>query len=107
MSEETLAVIPLIAATLEKVATVISTTQDPTGSLPEFTVTVDTNGQPTGWQNGSWDGTFAAGQAKALSPTIGATGVIVIAPEDFSVLFIRWTRGAEKPVRKACLLDVS
>ena len=100
-------VIPLVAATLERVSVVIETPQDPTGTPPEFTIAVDVDGQPISWANGSWDGIYAAGRATALSPQIGAAGTIVVTDETFSLLFMRWTRGTDKPVRRVCWLDVS
>lgn len=106
-------VIPLVAATLEPVTVVISTPLDPTGTPPEFTIAVDANGQPTGWANGSWDGAWSStngGRAKAVSPLIGASpgvGGITVTDETFSLLFMRWTRGGAKPVRRVCWLDVT
>lgn len=104
-------IISMVAATLEPVTVVISTPLDPTGIPPEFTIAVDADGQPTAWVNGTWDGAWTnvnGGRAKAVSPLIGATGGgITVTDETFSLLFLRWTRGTAKPVRRVCWLDVS
>lgn len=111
MSDEVLPVFELSAATVEKIGCQVSFSVDPTGTPPQFTVSVDGDGLPTGWQNGSWDGAWAAGVSPALgrvrakSPTIGVSGTLVVTPGDFHVLYVKWTGAGETPVRRVCYLS--
>jgi len=105
MSDEVLALFELPASTLEKIGCQVTSEVDPTSVAPRFTVTVDADDQPTGWVNGSWDGSWVAGTVKAKSPTVGLTGGLVVAPGDFHLLFIQWDMGTQKPVRRVCYLS--
>lgn len=105
MSDEVLALFELPASTLEKIGCQVTSPVDPTAVAPRFTVSVDDDDQPTGWVNGSWDGSWSAGVVKAKSPTLGTAGAITVAPGDFHLLFMQWDMAGEEPVRRVCYLS--
>lgn len=97
------------STTLERIEFEISARQSPTGTPPEFTVTVDDHGDPTGWVAGSWvDSSWnsTTGKVRALSPRFGAGGEIPIAADNTLVVWARWARGDELVVRRAVVLNV-
>jgi hypothetical protein len=68
-------VLRIPAITKESVLGVVTTPNDPTGTLPQWAlVTVDA--QPAGpdWVNGSWATAHANGRVTTWSPTIGGVG---------------------------------
>lgn len=98
------------STTLERLEVLVTDSQNPTLAPPAFAVALDANGQPTGWVNGAWQGTWdsATGRAIALTPRIGAAGDLVISQGASVSLWMRWTRnGDELPARRVAVLRVT
>jgi len=96
----------LESTTAERLAVTITTTADPTGSVPEFAVTQGPD--PTVWVPGSWTGGWdpISGEVSAASAVIGAGQVLAVTAGQWR-LYARWQVGAERPVRLAAVLQVT
>lgn len=108
--DEPLTVIPIEAASLERVPLSVWSRVDPTGTAPEFVVTVSTATSPSGtWVAGTWDGAWdsATGRVEALSPTIGAAGALAITEAGRYILWVRWTIAPEQPVKRAAFIKAT
>lgn len=87
------------ADTREKLPVIVETPSDPTGGpAPEFALTVD---QPTTWVAGEWAGTWSATtrEVAALTPLVGTGQPLPAAGGQDLDLYVRWTVGAERPIR--------
>jgi len=89
--------VTLHAATLERLEVPIRTTNDPTATPPDWSLTAPGATAPGSWTAGSWSGTWTGGRATAVSPTIGASGQLVISSGTFRV-WLRVTAPGEVAV---------
>ena len=99
----------LESTTKEKLRVHLISRADPTGSAVEFSVTAIDAADPGTYSAGSWEGTWntTTGRVVALTPTIGATGTLVIAGATSYKLWIRWSFGSETIVQMADTLIAS
>ena len=92
----------LDAATLETVKDTVTTSADPRGTPPDWSLTAADATSAGAWVPGSWSGDWSetSGRATALSPQIGAAGALVLAEGNTYKLWIRWTANGDTPVRE-------
>ncbi len=94
-------VIVMAAQTTESLATVVTTSADPTATPPTFAL-IDALSAPTGattWVAGEWSGAWTAGTVGALTPLIGAGGEpgFTLAAGSRVRVWLRYTAGGESP----------
>lgn len=101
--------IKIESTTLERLVVTVTTTDDPTGSPPDFAVTPITDTDPSAWVAGTWFGGWDStnGTIEAVSPQVGRAPAGLELTEGSNVrLWIRWTAGADQPVRDVGWLQV-
>lgn len=98
--------IHLESTTLEPLIMTVTTTVDPSGTPPEFSITpIDITkplDDPAAWANGTWFGTWDAdkGKIQAVTPQLGRAPAALETTEGVDYrLWIRWTAGSDQPVR--------
>jgi len=96
------------ATTLESIEVQIGVDADPTGVAPQFALTAVGGAAPTtGWANGTWVTPWVGqNQATCRTPTIGATGSLVVAANTRYWLWWRMTLSGESPVKRVAELVV-
>lgn len=99
---------PLVveSTSLETYVFTVTTTDDPSGAPPEFSLTPESLGVPATdpgtWEQGSWGGTWNStrGTIEAITPQIGRAPAALETTEGIVYrLWVRWTAGADQPVR--------
>ena len=93
---------------VEKLKTVITADVDPTGDTVAFAF-VQGSTRPSSFTAGTWDGSYASGQATAVTPTIGTTGSgagIELAAGEWKA-FVKVTDSPEVPVRPCGILTLT
>ena len=93
--------VTVYAATKESLEVVVTTTADPVGNLPEFSLSAAGASAPGGsWVAGSWGTTWSAASHRtiALTPLVGSAGALVVAAGTDYDLWARITVGAEVAV---------
>jgi hypothetical protein len=100
-------VLSIESTTAEKLPVLITTSADPTGSLPEFALT--TSGDPSTWVDGEWDGAWSSttGKIQALTPLVGDGQALDVTDGVDYDLWARWVVGTETPVRHVNRLRVT
>jgi hypothetical protein len=99
--------VELESTSVEKIRVGLISRNDPTGALPSFQITVETVADPSAWANGSWDGTWnpETGYVVALSPVTSTANFALTANTEMKG-WIKWTHGAETPVKLFALIVV-
>jgi hypothetical protein len=96
--------------TVERLEVELVSRTDPTGSDVEFSFTGAAAVDPGAWVVGAWAGPWDArnGRVKALTPTVGAASAQIELAEGFTYrVWVRWTSGAEVPVKAAGFVTVT
>ncbi len=84
---------------------VLEIESDPTGILPSWAITDVNDLSPTAWVNGTW-GTYANNKVKAYTPTLPSNTSQLASTEDWGFLWLRFTVGAETPIRQVGVLNL-
>ena len=95
------------SSTLERLILTVTTTEDPSGALPEFSLTevnaTSPEDNPDLWSDGAWYGAWdaARGKIQAITAQIGRSPapLELVDPTKTYRLWIRWTAGTDQPVR--------
>lgn len=96
------------SSTAEKLPYTVTTSSDPSAAAPEFALT--TSGDPSSWVAGEWTGGVwspTTGKIRALSPLVGDGQTLDLNAGTVYSVWIRWTVGAETPVRLAEQINVT
>jgi hypothetical protein len=97
------------STTVERLEVELVSRTDPTGGAVEFSFTTAGASNPGTWVAGGWTGAWstANGRVKAVTPTIGSPAAQVELPEGATYrVWVRWTSGAETPVKQAGFITV-
>lgn len=88
------------STSVERPRAAIRTPQDPTGSLPEWSLTVGDRSDPSTWHEGRWPGDWNSdnGRVEVEGALLGPGQAMEIAAGEVANMWLRFTNGDETPV---------